>query len=235
MLFNERLDEFARELGADFVGVADLSSAHEAIEEQGGERIAAYPRAISIGIVLLDTIIDELPHRCERCVAVSYQHAYDVTNLRLDLITSRLSNSIQKDGYKALPIPASERCDDERICAVFSNKMAAHLAGLGWIGKSCLLITPEAGPRVRWATVLTDAPLSVTGEPMEERCGKCTDCMDICPVSAFTGRNFREDEPREARYNARKCEEYFEDMRKTGSTAVCGLCVYVCPHGQKQK
>ena len=233
MLFNERVDELARELGADFVGVADLSSAHEAIVEQGGERVAAYPRAISIGIVLLDTIVDELPHRCERCVAVSYQHAYDITNLRLDLITSRLSSSIQKEGYKALPIPASERCDDKRICAVFSNKMAAHLAGLGWIGKSCLLITPEAGPRVRWATVLTDAPLNATGEPMNERCGNCTDCQDICPVSAFHGRNFREDEPRETRYDARKCEKYFEDMKKKGGTSVCGLCVYVCPHGQK--
>ncbi len=37
------------------------------------------------------------------------------------------------------------------------------MAGLGRIGKSCLLITPEAGPRVHWATVLTDAPMQVTG------------------------------------------------------------------------
>ena len=40
-----------------------------------------------------------------------------------------------------------------------SHKLVAHLAGLGRIGRSCLLLTPGAGPRVRLATVLTNAPL----------------------------------------------------------------------------
>ena len=86
-------------------------------------------------------------------MAVNYHHhAYQVINQQLDLMVSRLSREIQKKGYQALPIPASERYDDERICAVFSHKLAAHLAGQGWIGKSCLLVTTEAGPRVRWIT-----------------------------------------------------------------------------------
>jgi len=152
--------------GADFFGVADLSRAKEAITDQGGEICTQYPKAISIGIRLPQTIVDELPNRDNRAVAVNYRHAYNITNLRLDLLTSKLGSIIQQEGYKALPVPASERFDNERICAVFSHKLAANLAGLGWIGKSCLLITPEAGPRVRWATVLTDAPLTITGEPM---------------------------------------------------------------------
>jgi len=92
--------------------------------------------------------------------------------------------------------------------------MSAHLAGLGWIGKNCLLVTPEEGPRVRWTTVLTDAPLQVTGKPMEERCGDCEACIAICPVKAFTGEPFRENESREARFDAGKCNRYFAQMRE---------------------
>lgn len=233
MLLDERIDEFTRELGVDFYGVADLTSALDFIQNQGGSEIAEFPRAISIGIRLMDSIVDQLPHGYQRDVAENYRyHAYQIINLRLDLVTSRLSSILQNEGYRALPIPASVRYDDERICAVFSHKLAANLAGLGWIGKSCLLITPEAGPRVRWATIMTDAPLKVTGVPLEDNCGKCIDCVEICPVSAFTGKDFRKDDPREARYDARKCEKYLEDLEKFPEKGVCGLCVYICPHGR---
>jgi epoxyqueuosine reductase QueG len=234
MRLDDRLRKFAGANGADFYGVADLAPAHEAILAQGGPGIASYPRAISIGIRLLDTIVDELP-LLDRGVAVSYKkHCYDVVNSRLDQITFRMASILQREGYRAYPVPSSERADDERICAVFSNKMAAHLAGLGWIGKSCLLITAEAGPRVRWATVLTDAPLE-TGTPMGQRCGQCTKCVDICPQHAFTGRNFVESEPREARYDARKCETYLKGLEQSQGYDVCGLCLYICPHGLKRK
>jgi len=233
---NHKIKEIAETWGADFFGVSDLSLAHDAILEQGGPVLAAYPRAISVGIALLHTIVDQLPQRDNRAVAVSYRHhCYDVINQRLDLLTSQLSSLLQREGYRALPIPAAKRTDDQRLCAAFSHKLAAHLAGLGWIGKSCLLVTPELGPRVRWATVLTDAPLQATGKPLDERCGDCAQCVDICPVQAFTGEPFRASEPREMRYDARKCDRYFAAMReKDAELAVCGLCLYVCPQGRKQ-
>jgi len=78
---------------------------------------------------------------------------------------------LESHGSKSFPVPASQIIDEEKLLGVFSNKMAAHLAGLGWIGKSCLLVTPEAGPRARWATVLTQAALEKTGDAMEERGG----------------------------------------------------------------
>lgn len=105
-------------------------------------------------------------------------HAYDVINQRLDITSSIISSFIQNKGYRVLPIPAAERVDDESICASFSHKLGARLAGLGWIGKSCLLVTPEHGPRVRWTSILTDAPLKPTGSPLEEKCGECTECVD---------------------------------------------------------
>lgn len=233
-MLDERLDEFARELGADFFGVADITPAEDFIQNQGGDMVMGYPRAISIGIILLDTIVDQLPQRFERSVAVNYRHhTYDIINLRLDLISSRIGSLLQKEGHKALPIPASERYDDKELFAVFSHKLAANMAGLGWIGKSCLLITPEAGPRVRWTTILTETPLNPTGKPLEDGCGECTDCVDTCPVSAFTGEKFRAYENREVRYDARKCEKYFKVMEDADKIPVCGLCIYNCPKGKR--
>lgn len=235
MQLDESLKIFAIAHGTDFYGVADLTKARDAISDQGGPDIAGYPRAISIGVRLMDPIVDRLPQRGERAVSVSYKtHCYDVINDRLDRIISELSSRIQCEGYKAYPVSASERVDDKRICALFSHKMAAHLAGLGWIGKSCLLVTPEAGPRARWATILTDAPLKA-GKPMDQRCGTCMECTDICPQHAFTGRNFVESEPREARYDALKCQEYLRSLEKTTGYGVCGMCLYVCPHGRKHR
>jgi epoxyqueuosine reductase len=229
------LKEIVTAWGADFFGVADLSPARDEIIRQGGAIVADYPRAISLGIALPRAIVDQLPQRANRAVAVNYRyHAYEVINQRLDLLASQVSSLLQREGHKALPIPVAKRIDSERICALFSHKLAAHVAGLGWIGKSCLLVTPEVGPRVRWVTVLTDAPLPPTGESLAERCGDCRQCVEICPVQAFTGEPFRPSEPREKRYDAGKCDSYFAEMKaQDAELAVCGLCLYICPHGRK--
>jgi epoxyqueuosine reductase QueG len=178
--------------------------------------------------------VDQLPFRSNKAVAVNYRfHAYEVINFRLDYNASILGSYVQELGYKAMPIVAAERYDSERICAVFSHKLGAHLAGLGWIGKNCMLITPDNGPRVRWASILTDAPIRPTGNPMDEQCGDCMKCVTACPVRAFSGRNFKDNEPREKRYDAKKCNDYFTQMKNRGEIVVCGMCLYACPHGKK--
>lgn len=233
MALYEKIKEIAENDGVEFVGVADLTPAREFIQNYAQDMLDSYPKAITLGIRLLDDVVNPLTLKEEKAVAVNYMHAYEITNQRLDIISYKISNFLQKEGFRVLPIPASKRCDDERIAALFSHKLAAHLAGIGWIGKSCLLINPEAGPRVRWITVLTDAPLEATGTPLEDSCGDCNKCVDICPVNAFSGRPFKANEPRESRYDAHKCEKYFEDLEKSGEMPVCGLCIHVCPHGQK--
>jgi len=219
--------------GADYFGVADLTPARDFIHKQGGERVSRYPRGIVIGMRLQDSLVDLLPED-DKAAAILYKHnSYDVVNQSLDQIALWIANTLQRAGYGAFPVPASKRTDDGHICGIFSQKLAARLAGLGWIGKSCLLVTPDHGPRARWVTVLTDAPLKPTGVPMEPRCGKCTACIDICPEHAFTGRPFCSDEPREARFDAAMCDRYFKEQEKKHGVAVCGLCLWVCPHGLK--
>jgi epoxyqueuosine reductase len=229
---DERFREDALALGADYCGVADLSPAREWVEEQGGQMMALFPRAVSIGVTMPSDIVDQLHRQGNRAVALTYRsHGYDILNFRLDQIASRLASTLQREGYRAFPVPASQTVDEERLCGLFSHKLAAHLAGLGWIGKSCLLVTPGVGPRVRWASILTDAPLTA-GQPLAERCGRCTECVEACPAHAFTGRNFEADEPREARFDVFKCDEYFGQCETQVGARVCGLCVYVCPYGR---
>jgi epoxyqueuosine reductase len=235
MDLDNRLRTLALSLDADYYGVADLSLAREFINGHGGETVSRYPRAIVMGMVLQDSMVDLLPSR-DKEGAILYRHsAYDVVNLALDQAALRVANLLRREGFDAFPVPASKRTSDDKISGIFSQKLAANLAGLGWIGKSCLLVTPDHGPRVRWVTVLTDAPLAPTGTPMESRCGKCTECVDICPPHTFTGRPFDPSEPREARFDAAACDRYFREMEKEKGVAVCGLCLYVCPHGRKKK
>jgi epoxyqueuosine reductase QueG len=234
MNLDSHLHESAMALGADYFGIADLAPAHDAILEQGGTQISVYPRSISIGISLLHPIVAQLSRTVTRPAAVSYlSHCYDIINSRLDQIVSRLAGIVQRNGCRAFPVAASKRVDDQRLCAVFPHKLSAHLSGLGWIGKNCLLITPDMGPRVRWATLLTDAPLVPTGQAMDQRCGDCRECVAICPVKAFTGRSFRAQDPRSVRFDAGRCDRYFNMMRaKDPDTAVCGLCLRICPFGR---
>ena len=217
MDLTNKIEKMAKQQGVTYFGVANLSKMHDFILEQGGPIVTKFPISISLGITLPMAIVDQLPGRSDRAVAFSYKHhAYDIINQRLDSVASFLSLFIQEKGYKVLPIPASIIVDDERLCGSFSHKLGAHLAGLGWIGKSCLIITPKDGPRVRWATILTDLPLNFDNNKLlPEQCGKCTECVDICPVKAFTGRRFNESEPREMRYNVKKCNDYFNAMKKS--------------------
>ncbi|MDD1719554.1 MAG: epoxyqueuosine reductase [Methanoregulaceae archaeon] len=230
----DRLRDLSQRNGCNYFGIGDLGAAREFIRDQGGDTLAEYPLAVSAGIRLLDTLVDLLPDRDTNpsAAALYRSHAYEVVNTQLDLAALAIAGSIQEEGFRALPIPASKRTDNARICGPFSHKLAAHLAGLGWIGKNCLLITRDHGPRVRWTTVLTNAPIVPTGKPMKPRCGVCQECETACPVHAIRGIIFDPSEPRETRLDAAICERYYTQMEKGGGEKVCGMCLYSCPYGR---
>ncbi len=228
-----RLKNQAVEMGAHFFGIADLSVAFEAIARQGGDFLTAFPRAVSVGIALRDDIVDQLYRHRETGVARTYNHyIYATVNQSLDRIALRLAVTLDKSGFRAMLIPASNRIDDKNVQGIFSHKLAARLAGLGWIGPNCLLISPLAGPRARWVTILTDA-LFVPGRPIENQCGECQSCVDECPPKAFTGRPFDPSEHRDVRFNVKRCIDYRNYLNdKVTGVKVCGMCVHVCPLGR---
>jgi epoxyqueuosine reductase len=73
--------------------------------------------------------------------------------------------------------------------APINERALAHLAGLGWLGRNGLLISPSAGSYRLLGTLLTEAPLAAHhGGEDGERCGSCTACEKRCPTGALQGR-----------------------------------------------
>ena len=225
-----KLESLARDMGATYFGIADLDPAGQRISEQGGEFLGQFPRAVSHGFVLTDGIVNTLVHHGNIVALNTYgYYVRQIMNPRIDSISMMLAQQLAKAGFQAFVVPSSQTLDKTRLVGVFSHKLAAHLAGLGWIGKSALLITPEHGPRVRWGTVLTDAPLEA-GTPMDEMCHDCDECVKGCPARAFIGQVFDKPRPRSEIFAAEACYRYLRE-RET-FYRVCGMCVYICPFGR---
>jgi epoxyqueuosine reductase QueG len=218
----------------DYIGVAGIERFQQEIAAIGGTVPVQYPRAISIGIVLPHSVVDLLKDRdCYENVFQYQTHAYDVMNMRLDNFGSLVSSMIQKKGFGVMPVPAAERIDSERVCASISHKLVARLAGFGWIGKNCLLINPDHGPRIRWTSVLTVAPFPENERILDSHCGTCNECAKACPANAIKSRNYVHGEPRDVRLDVAKCEAYFDQLKQSGRLEVCGMCMYACPFGKK--
>jgi epoxyqueuosine reductase len=231
----EKLSKLAHLEGADLFGVADLVPAHKYIIQQGGEFLSRFSHAVVIGIKLSNIVVDQLDPIMPADYSLYGFHVYKAVSPLLDTIALRLSQEIERAGFNSLPIPTSQFRSPGKRISLFSHKLAAHLSGLGWIGKNCLLITPEYGPRVRLATVLTDCELA-SGLPIAGKCGSCRVCVDACPVSAITGMEFCESEGIERRLDVDKCGKYRDgiDSGTRRGAHVCALCLARCPKGLPQ-
>ena len=233
MFLNGKVAKILKNYFVDYVGFADLRKYGDELEKFGGPIVRGYKSGISIGIVIPDSIVDHLPRRADVNVACEYRtHGYDMLNARLNLTASFLSSYLNQQGFRTLPIPSSHRTDQENAVPTVSHKMIAHIAGQGWIGKSCLLVTKKHGPRVRFISVLTNAPLKTVDAPLASRCGECRECVKACPVKAIKGRNYLPAEAREARLDFMKCQKYFDKMEEKTKYPVCGMCLYACPNGR---
>lgn len=209
-------------LGIIVYGFADVG-------DIAADKFEKTPYAISIGIPLSPVIVDDIiagPNQV-------YYNEYLSVNDRLDLITEQLTNAIHKKGYLAYAIPSSKRTDFINIKGEFSHKAAAIRGGLGWIGKSSLLITKRYGPRIRIATVLTEIPFA-TNEPVEKNyCGTCKKCFEACPAGAIMGNRWSDGVPRDKLIDVKKCDLWKINHYSQFHGHVCGICVAVCPHGKK--
>ena len=68
----------------DYIGVAALTSYHDELQAIGGSLTNSFPRALSIGIILPQTIVELLADRNSYENMLQYEtHAYQVINQRL--------------------------------------------------------------------------------------------------------------------------------------------------------
>jgi epoxyqueuosine reductase len=91
-----------------------------------------------------------------------------------------IATSLRHHGYTALI------CDDSRTGgSILPLKLAAIRAGLGWQGKTSLLVTQKYGTFLALGGIVTNAVLEHNAEEETNRCKGCTRCQRACPVQAL--------------------------------------------------
>ncbi len=215
---------------SDVCGVADLLSDKDKLIENYGEEILKYPYAIVIGHKMKENIIEKIPLSYnDDYIAQEYLDEYYNSHERIRKIAEKIAKYVENKGYNTIILDVSGDTDEINLKKSFSNKASANIAGLGWLGKNNLLITEEFGPRLTWATILTDAPLKeYTKTSMDSQCGDCHMCARACPGNAIKDL----DNPLES-YDPDKCGEYIFSRRDEGHPLACGMCLYICPYGNE--
>lgn len=216
---------------SDMYGVADFSKNKKELIETYGEDICKYPYAIAIGHKMIEEIIESIPLTYTNDkLAQEYLDEYFNSHQRVSKIADKIVKKIENEGYDALVLDVSGKNEELNLKMPFSNKASAHLAGIGWLGKNNLLTTKEFGPRLTWATILTNAPLAdYAGDIMESPCGDCVICVKACPGKAIKDLP----DPKES-YNPQKCGEFLMKRKDEGHPVACGMCLFICPYGNKK-
>ncbi len=219
--------------GASIVQVADTSRL-AGIDTEPQDLLYDYPRAVSIAIHLSDSVIDGIDMQ----PTPLYSSHYSRVNALLDDIAIRVTNLLQVNGARAVPIPASQILDSKKWSSYISHKAVAIAAGIGWQGKSLLIVNPDFGPRIRLTTVLTNADLK-PDSPVKNRCGKCDQCKEHCPAGAIIGVNTDNHySTRSEAIDLAKCVYQVRDVFSklpNITPLICGICIKVCPWGSKTK
>lgn len=130
---------------------------------------------------------------------------------RTDEISEWIADFIIAKGYRAYAQSERNLIDgyynENTKSTLLPHKKIAMLAGLGWIGKSNLLVTQEYGSALCIGTVLTNAPLPTENRPiMKPKCGDCTICKDICPAGVIHGTTWERGMDRELIVDVYYCE-----------------------------
>lgn len=216
---------------SDIYGIADFTTEKDKLTETYGEDICKYPYAIAIGHKMLEEIIEKIPLTYnDDELAKQYLDEYFNSHQRVSKIANKIVKCIENEGYHAIKLDVSGKNSELDLKKPFSNKASANLAGIGWLGKNNLLTTKEFGPRLTWATILTDAPLGqYAGKPMKSLCGDCQMCVKACPGNAI------KDLPDPSKsYSPQKCGEYLMKREQSGHQVACGMCLYICPFGNEK-
>lgn len=110
------------------------------------------------------------------------------------------------------------------------ERETAMRAGLGWQGKSTMLISKDLGTWFFLGEILTTLDLQAD-EAMRDHCGSCQRCIQACPTGAITAPY---------QLDARRCIAYLtienrgpipEEFRKAMGDRIfgCDDCLEVCP------
>lgn len=220
-----KLKQFLIKNGADEVGFADITN-------------FTPKENLNKGVVFYITFPKEIIRNMQNAPTKEYLKELISINSRLDSIGMKCEKFLIDRGYHAYAQTKARLGHDFGEFNSFDlpHKTIATRAGIGWIGKSALLITKKYGSALRLSSVLTDAPLNIGQPTLESKCGKCMDCKNACTGGAISGKEWNYKIYRNNFYDDKKCEKYalkISEKNLGKSDTVCGKCIYACPHTQK--
>lgn len=214
--------------GASLVGFGDLTELPADVRENlpVGVCVAVkYPKEVIRGI-------SELPTK-------EYHEWYNRLNEQLDMLVTLGAEALQMFGYEAVARTrkvVSYQESKTNLGTSLPHKTVATRAGIGWIGKSALLVTEQYGSMVRLSSIITNAPLKTAKPFNRSRCGGCMICTDACPAHAVSGKEWSVGMVRDEFFDAAACRKTARErsMRGFGGTeTICGKCIEVCPYTRK--
>lgn len=223
-MYNDYLTEKLYEKGATIVGFADLT-VHPVDIRRG------YNYGISIAVALNPHIVSRIPSGPH----LEYYEEYKNVSNKLNDLCEYTATLIADKGFNAFPQSRRFIKQDKYWRTPLPHKTVAALSGIGWIGKSALLVTEKYGGAIRLTSVLTDMPFD-TGTPItSSKCGGCMICTSLCPGKAVNGCNWYVGIDRDELLNPNACKSTVikrgEPFSLTEGT--CGVCISVCPYTQK--
>ena len=201
MITSQQIKEAAKQMGADIVGIGSIDRWSTAPIQMDPKQIM--PRAKSI-IALGFRVMRGSLRGVEEGTYFSNYSAMGyggITYLDMPMTIINLSKMIEDAGYEAVPMGHQSdwraidgvgymKEDYSRPVApgkaapdvMISLRIAGFLCGLGEIGYSKMLLTPEFGPRVRVGIIITE--LELEPDPIIEPgtlCNRCMACVRECP------------------------------------------------------
>ena len=197
MLTAQMVKEWAREAGADIVGIGAMSR-FEGAPLQSDPRYI-FPEAQSsfgLGVRVHRGLYRGIEEGTWFAGLPSMGYA-NINDIHAPIALREVGNFLEDHGYEAVLFQNTAvryGCGQGRAVAeglprpdVFLHfRIAAYICGMGEIGWSKVFITPEFGPRQRFAFILTDAPLEP--DPLVKPgtlCDRCKQCVKECPAGAI--------------------------------------------------
>jgi epoxyqueuosine reductase QueG len=237
----EKLKELLIENGATIVKFANLEGLYNqdiipanpsSKEEQQYCKIPKYPYGVSIAVKLPTEIVKGIADG----PTMDYFNTYHEINRKLNALATLCEEYLVGKGFEAYAQTSEGVWEYGFFTTVMPHKTVAVSAGVGWIGKSALLVTKEFGSAIRLTSVLTNAPLSCEEPIKQSPCSNCTICQKACPGNAITGNVWSKNEGRDYIFDAAKCRkkarELADEMLHKEIT-LCGKCIEVCPFARK--
>lgn len=193
--------------------------------------------ASTIGFASVEEALNGDISHLKRAISIGLRsNLKEDTLKKLENLQKEVATYLKNEGFRYLCIPPdSDRISDtfiSKLYPLFTHKVAATCAGVGWIGRNGLLINRDHGPRLSLATVLTDAPIEVDKPIRESQCGECYLCMEHCPSEAITGQTWSRDNPFPDLIRTENCRDHKKSSRSVDGRPNCGLCITICPYGR---